>query len=324
MSRLLAVIPQAWGGEALEAALGAAQQVSAGEAFAVVLVSSQPSAAHAQLAARAGAQLVYQALHATLGECDEPQVLVAAVAEALRAVPRLGSEVPLVLLPPGPQGEELAALLADYLDGQALGRCVALRLEDDAVLAERAAWGGRMRLALRAASGPAFACLRAGRPQLKAEASADHFNLELHGSLPKALTLDKRESGQRLPPLEGAKLVVSGGRGVNEQGFALLEELALSLGGTLGGSLPAVDAGMVPVLRQVGVSGKFVSPQIYLAVGISGTLQHLAGVSLDSCIVAVNQDPEADIFKVASLGIVAPWETLLPALLDGLRQSLPE
>ncbi|MND88223.1 Electron transfer flavoprotein subunit alpha [compost metagenome] len=316
MSRLLAVIPQAWGAQALEAALGAAQQVSAGGAFAVVLVSSQPSAAHAQLATRAGAQLVYQAMH-------EPQVLVAAVAEALRAIPRLGSEVPLVLLPPGPQGEELAALLADYLDGQALGRCVALRLEDDAVLAERSAWGGRMRLALRVGNGPAFACLRAGRPQLEAEASADIFNLELHGRLPKALALDKRESGQRLPPLEGAKLVVSGGRGVNEQGFALLEELALGLGATLGGSLPAVDAGMVPVLRQVGVSGKFVSPQIYLAVGISGTLQHLAGVSLDSCIVAVNQDPEADIFKVASLGIVAPWETFLPALLAGLRQSVP-
>jgi electron transfer flavoprotein alpha subunit len=73
------------------------------------------------------------------------------------------------------------------------------------------------------------------------------------------------------------------------------------------------------VLRQVGVSGKFVSPRIYLAVGISGTPQHLAGVSLDSCIVAINQDPEADIFKVASLGIVAPWETLLPALLNELR-----
>jgi electron transfer flavoprotein alpha subunit len=176
-----------------------------------------------------------------------------------------------------------------------------------------------MRLCLQITRGPAFACLRAGRPLFNAQVNADIFTIELHGHLPRALTLDKRESGQRLPPLEGSKLVVSGGRGVNEQGFALLEELALGLGGTLGGSLPAVDAGMVPVLRQVGVSGKFVSPQIYLAVGISGTLQHLAGVSLDSCIVAINQDPEADIFKVASLGIVAPWETLLPALLDELR-----
>lgn len=80
----------------------------------------------------------------------------------------------------------------------------------------------------------------------------------------------------------------------------------MELGGTLGGSLPAVDAGMVPVLRQVGVSGKFVSPLIYLAVGISGTLQHLAGISLDSCIVAINPDPEADIFKVANSGYCCP------------------
>jgi electron transfer flavoprotein alpha subunit len=319
MSRILTVIPQAWGAQALEAALGAAQQVSAGEGFAAVLISSQPSAQDAEWATRAGARQVYQSVHAALGECDEPQVLVAAVGEALRAIPRLGGEVPLVLLPPGPQGEELAALLADHLDGQALGRCVALRFTGDELLAERMAWGGRMRLCLQIARGPAFACLRAARPVFNAPSESDVFTIELHGHLPTALTLDKRESGQRLPPLEGARLVVSGGRGVNEQGFALLEALALSLGGTLGGSLPAVDAGMVPVLRQVGVSGKFVSPQVYVAVGISGTLQHLAGVSLDSCIVAINPDPEADIFKVASLGIVAPWETLLPALLDELR-----
>jgi electron transfer flavoprotein alpha subunit len=319
MSRILTVVPKAWGTQALEAALGAAQQVSAGKGFAAVLISSQPSSQDAEWAMQAGARQVYQSVHATLGECDEPQVLVAAIGEALRAIPRLGGEVPLVLLPPGPQGEELAALLADHLEGQALGRCVALRFEGDVLLAERAAWGGRMRLSLQVDKGPAFACLRAGRPVLNAENDADIFTVELHGLLPGALSLDKRESGQRLPPLEGARLVVSGGRGVNEQGFALLEELALKLGGTLGGSLPAVDSGMVPVMRQVGVSGKFVSPQIYVAVGISGTLQHLAGVSPDSCIVAINPDPEADIFKVANLGVVAAWETLLPALLEELR-----
>ncbi|WP_256579117.1 hypothetical protein [Pseudomonas sp. VI4.1] len=112
MSRVLTVIPQTWGAQALEAALGAAQQVSGAEGFAAVLISSQPSARDAECAMRAGARQVYQCVQAALGECDEPQVLVAAIGEALRAIPRLGGDVPLVLLPPGPQGEELAALLA--------------------------------------------------------------------------------------------------------------------------------------------------------------------------------------------------------------------
>ncbi len=119
-----------------------------------------------------------------------------------------------------------------------------------------------------------------------------------------------------LPPVESGRIVVSGGRGVNEQGFALLEDLAVKVDGTLGASLPAVDAGMAPVGRQVGVSGKFVSPKVYLAVGISGTAQHLAGISTDTCIVAINKDPDADIFKVANMGVVAEWEALLPALLQ--------
>jgi electron transfer flavoprotein alpha subunit len=82
-----------------------------------------------------------------------------------------------------------------------------------------------------------------------------------------------------------------------------------------------VDAGWVPVARQVGQSGKFVAPRVYLAVGISGTLQHLAGVSPTTAIVAVNNDPEAPIFQVAQVGVVADWQTLLPALLTALRQD---
>lgn len=319
MSRLVVVIPQAWGTQALEAALAAAQQVSANQGFAAVLVSSRASAADAELASRAGASEVYQAVHPGLNQSDEPQVLLAAVAEALNTLPNVGALVPLVLLPPGAQGEELAALLANQLDGQAFGRCETLRFVENTVQGERSAWGGRMRISLQASTGPVFACLRSGRVELAAVTTAPTYTLDLHSPLFRAPTLESRESGQRLPPLEGAKLVVSGGRGVNEKGFAMLETLALNLGGTLGGSLPAVDAGMVPVLRQVGVSGKFVSPQIYLAVGISGTLQHLAGVSVDSRIVAINSDPDADIFKVATVGIVASWESMLPALLDSLH-----
>jgi len=109
---------------------------------------------------------------------------------------------------------------------------------------------------------------------------------------------------------------VSGGRGMQgTEGFALLAQLAARFDAALGGSLPAVDAGWVPVTHQVGQSGKFVSPSVYVAVGISGTPQHLAGVSATTRIVAINNDADADIFRVADVGIVADWDTFIPALI---------
>ena len=188
-------------------------------------------------------------------------------------------------------------------------------LSDQALSALRLWWGGRLRLGMTLATGCAVACLRLGKAEVGASAEPLCERLELATVLPAPLAVEESISGQRLPPVESARIVVSGGRGVNEQGFALLEELAERLDGSLGGSLPAVDAGMVPVVRQVGVSGKFVSPDIYLAVGISGTPQHLAGISPDTRIVAINKDPAADIFKVASVGVVGDWEQVLPELL---------
>ncbi len=319
MSTVLALIPLAWGEQALDDALAAAQRQAINETFAVVLLGTAANPHAAERAACAGARQIYHALHPQLAACDEPAVLVAAASEALRAIPAFANDISIVLLPPGPDGEALCVLLADGLKGQALGRCQRLRREDGALLAERSCWGGRMRATLKVLKGPAFACLRVGRPDVSGTGAGEVYTLELNSALPGALALGQRESGQHLPPLDGAKLIVSGGRGVNETGFNLLEALAVSWGGTLGGSLPAVDAGLVPVLRQVGVSGKYVSPDIYLAVGISGTPQHLAGVSVESRIVAINKDAEADIFKVATLGMVADWETLLPALLEQTR-----
>lgn len=321
MSRLLAVIPLAWGVEALEGALAAVQSVAMDEDFAVVLVGAEPDPHAAAQAARAGARQVYHAVHAQLAACEEPAVLAVAASEALQAIPVFATGVSLVLLPPGPEGEALGALLAHALNGLALGRCSRLRRQGSVLLAERSCWGGRMQMTLKADQGPAFACLRAGRPQLCEPVSSAVYTLTLHGSLPQALALERHATGQHLPPLEGARLIVSGGRGVNETGFSFLEALAVSWGGTLGGSLPAVDAGMVPVLRQVGVSGKYVSPDIYLAVGISGTAQHLAGVSPQTRIVAINKDADADIFKVATLGVLGEWEQLLPALLEQTRAT---
>ena len=124
-------------------------------------------------------------------------------------------------------------------------------------------------------------------------------------------------SGRRV---DLAKVVVSGGRGIGgPEGFEQLGALASALDGALAGSLPAVDAGWVPVTSQVGQSGNYVTPLVYVAVGISGTLQHLAGIGPNVRIVAINNDPEAHIFQEAQLGVVADWRAVVPLITAHLQ-----
>ena len=136
----------------------------------------------------------------------------------------------------------------------------------------------------------------------------------------QCISYTKFSSGKPLPQ---AKIIIAGGMGVgSKKGFEKLARLAASLGASLGASRAAVDAGFAPYRCQVGMTGVTVHPKLYIAVGISGAVHHLAGMSGSEKVIAINTNPQAPIFDYADYGIIGPWETVVDKLMEGKTDEL--
>jgi electron transfer flavoprotein alpha subunit len=210
----------------------------------------------------------------------------------------------LLVFPANADGEALAGGVAAATGADVLGRIVSVRRDGDRLIVSRSTHGGRLAIEVSVGIGIAVATAN-DLPQQAGEIAL---------GAPTLLPLERTPLSDQSVALESARIVIGGGRGLDETGFSQLERIAKALGGAVAASLPAVDLGLAPVSRQVGQSGKFVTPEIYVAAGMSGTPQHMAGIGSATRIIAINKDPDAPIFGVAETGAVADAKTLLPLI----------
>jgi electron transfer flavoprotein alpha subunit len=226
----------------------------------------------------------------------------------------------VVILGATAQGKELAGRLSARLDAGLATDCVAIDLDGAQVIATRPMYGGKILADVALTGAPAIVALR---PNIVAaeEASMDSKIEKVAvnaGQVRTQVKSKQLETGKI--DLTEAEIVVSGGRGLGGPDFSVVESLADVLGAAVGASRSAVDEGWRPASDQVGQTGKTVSPNLYIACGISGAIQHLAGMSSSKVIVAVNKDAEAPIFTKADYGIVGDLFEVVPVLTEEIKK----
>ena len=233
----------------------------------------------------------------------------------------------LVLFPHSYQVRDFLPKLATALGRVAVSDVVTHRVADGRLVLVRQLFQGKVYADYRFATpGPNLASLQAGAYRadraVPGSATLDKFVPAIEPGSIRTKPLELFRESQRAVDLSAAELIVSVGRGIKEaENIALVRKLADALGAELAASRPICDAGWLPMERQVGSSGQTVSPKMYLAVGVSGAIQHQVGMKGSRTVVAINKDPDAPIFEIADYGIVGDLFQIVPELIEAIQKA---
>ncbi|MFO7684907.1 MAG: electron transfer flavoprotein subunit alpha/FixB family protein [Desulfobacterales bacterium] len=255
-----------------------------------------------------GADKIIVADHPSLAEylTDTATTVVAGVIAA--------ADPQVVILGASTQGKDLAARLAARLNAGLAMDCVAVRVDADSIVATRPLYGGKVLAEVALSGKPQIVATRPNAVSITECVKAAVIEKTAVDPGASRLQLVEKTLEAEKVELTEADVIVSGGRGMGGSDYSLVEALAAALGGAVGASRSAVDEGWRPHADQVGQTGKVVSPNLYIACGISGAIQHLAGMSSSKVIVAVNKDAEAPIFSKADYGVIGDLFEILPLI----------
>ncbi len=300
--------------------IGEASRVSGGHAEAVWLTDKATDAGLAQLGAW-GATKVWLLQHATFAPYRS-EVWVGALADLT------AKESPKAIFGAVTSRQrELVARLAARLGVGLAADCIAFAMDGDRLVATRPVYAGKILAKVTWAKGPWVATLRPNVFRPAESQPGRTAAIEKPATAPPAAVMKfverREEASTGLPELAEAEIVISGGRGMKgPENYVILEEMGRVIGAAVGASRAAVDAGWRPHRFQIGQTGRTISPKLYLGFGVSGAIQHLAGMRTSKVIVAVNKDAEAPIFKIADYGIVADLFEVVPELTKEFKKLL--
>lgn len=307
--------------------LAAGRQVAdtLGQELAIGLLGNTLADAAPQALAY-GADRVYSVTHPALAEF-QAELYLAALETLCREV-----NPAIILSGRTNEGREIAPRLAFRLGVGLAQDCLEVSVDPATgkLLANRPVYGGSAVAVVSCNYTPQVAAIRPKvyeprTPDAGRQGNIVSFPVDLDESLARSRVIDTVKEEAAGVKLEEAGIVVAGGRGLGgPEPFANLEELAKLLGGAVGASRAAVDSGWVPASYQVGLTGKTITPDLYITVAISGASQHMAGCSGAKAIVAINKDADANIFKEARYGVVGDWEKVLTAFAETVRELVEE